>query len=232
MIDNTLKLAGLEVCRIENQRYAAFESTDICVPDSVDTAIKNKIASHRKRRTVRKRLLNIACVAAVVLLVSSAVLTVNVEARNRLVKMIRRVFGNTIEYTPNTETIKNEAVGKIKELKVNWIPEGLELIQHSENEYESMYVYTNSSDGIHIGCHILNETVSVGYISPDITNSKYEIGEYNGLYYEYIYADEYSKTNNLLIVNDIDDYYIAINSTFDKETVFKIYDSLEIVLEK
>lgn len=230
MSANALKMAGLEVCRIENLRYAAFETTDICVPVAVDEAIKKRIAKYQRRIRTKHRLLNIACIVVALLVICSAVLTINVEARNSLVKMIRKMIGTTIEYTPNMETVNSESIGELKEMKVNWIPDGMELQQSSQDEREITYFYKGTEAAVFITCRLIGDNTSLSYHSPTEKDIEYETGEYDGLYYEFIYANEGSRTNTLILINDINNYYITVNTSLEKGVLFRIYDNLEIFL--
>lgn len=232
MNDNALKLAGLEVCRMENHRYASFESADIFVPAAVDAAIKTQIVRYERRKKSRYRLLNIACIAVAIIIIGSVILTINVEARNRLARMVRTMIGATIEYAPNVENLNNETIGEITELKVNWIPDGMELQRTFQDKRGITYYYKGDDVSVFIMCSLIGENTSVMFFDYNNEDIKYEIGDYNGMYYEFIYADEYSKQNNLFLINEADNYFIAIDSPLEKVILFKIYDNLDIAIKK
>ena len=228
---STLKLAGLEVCHLENEQYKRFESAEVSVPKRVDINIKKLIAAHIKKASIKESFIKISCIALSILVISTAVLAINVEARDRLRKLIRQVFGTNIDYVPNTDVSEEGPQYVIKDVVVGWIPDGFECVDVYNNKNGVSIHYKGDNTSIFIECFLNNGDVFLVYTSPEETSVKSEIGEYKGNYYEFIHVNEFSRTNNLLVIDKSENYGIAIDSSLEKDILFKIYDSLIVFIE-
>lgn len=225
-----LKLAGLEVCRIENEKYKSFELADITIPDDVDRRITKLIDAYETKKEIKSTLIRVACIVIAVLVVGGAILTVNVEAREKLLKFLRKDYGSSIEYVPSRNESAEVELNQSFSFEVKWLPEGYELSGLIERDGWSRMIFESieTDDAIIIGVYPIGKFDVFGFSFPEGVDVVSEEGNYNGLHYEYISANSSSKANTLLVIDDIKNCYCTIDSTLEREVIFKLFDNIII----
>lgn len=222
--DEMLMSACLKVCKIEDEKNRRYEKTVVCIPEKTELLIRKYIRLYENRIRLGASLKRVACIIIALILIGGAVLTVNVNARNKLLKIIRKEYGSTIEYKP----VENVEVNSTVSFEVGWLPDGFELVRESSKRGGETKVYRNDENQIVIKVYSIDALDSKLYITDGVDKLKSELGEYFGNYYEFIYADENSIDNNLLIINDAKNFFVSIDASIDRDAIFKIVDNLKI----
>ncbi|MCR4805804.1 MAG: DUF4367 domain-containing protein [Clostridia bacterium] len=168
-----------------------------------------------RRQVVLRR---VAAIAAVFVILFSAIMATNVHAREAFVRWLRQVFPDHVLYQ-----FFGEPGGDLHAYSVGYIPDGFSLILEKEDEESRTLIYKSEDATVIIQFLDMGGYDQMEYVGyDDFTLSDHTI---NGLPAN-LYKDNNSSRCNLSIFDESAGIVICIDSDAEQSIVFEIAESI------
>lgn len=181
--------------------------------------------AHRKEQ-VKKVWQRAAMIALATLLAVSAWLTVDAQAREKVVSWVReRIQGTTIYHFFGGDSEK-----PLPDYELTWLPEGFELLEHERELGDAWdYVfYTNPTTGksIVFTCYRLDDFQMLALFGEGSELENKETVYVNGIAADYYPDPSDVPTNNLIWVDETYSALMTIDSDLSKDVILHIAEGV------
>jgi hypothetical protein len=176
------------------------------------------ISSIRQKQRRRRQMTQFAAVFIAAILVVFTWLTVDVQARSRVIEWIKSYGSKVInyEFTGNNEDITMD----IPEFELSWIPDGYLLNSETHTSVFHTYIYENDADGFVFAYHKTDDSDSSAIFSSN--NLLHKQLTINNMDAELVYSGDPADSSVLTWFDAENSIVFEINSTLPPETIINI----------
>ena len=218
MTDTELTQAARQVREAMLSSLAADDTDDFTVSETFLHDMNNIAEKTRRHRKTAKLVHQIAAVFAVVLLSTTVLLSVNVQARTTLIAWIREQYEQSFIYN----FFNNKAAERNSDYAPIWLPEGYTLTSSTNLDAIYSQVYSNGEDKISFD-YLYTSDGAQGAVLTDIPPIQVKISNIAGDFYE---STSELEMNELVWYDEGSGILFTLSSFQDQQIMIKIAESV------